>query len=230
MRNLLRGLFPTRSRTVKRSRKFLTLSSVVLLMNQAGLSECAPPGGGAVVYLTFDDGPSGYTNAVLDVLGRHGAKATFFVVGGNIDSRRSTVASIRQRGHEIGNHTWSHPYLTSLSDSAVRDQLLRTEYAIGAATGRGSQCVRPPYGSVSTRVRSIISGLGMDTVLWSIDTQDWRDSASVSSIRRQLDQARDGSIILLHDGGGNQSDTVQAVDQWLAANASRFQFRVLPNC
>ncbi len=231
MRNLLRGWYRRRPRPAKRASKTLALSAVVLFMNHCGPHECAPPAGaGGVVYLTFDDGPSGYTHAVLDVLDRHGAKATFFVLGSNIGGRQSTAAAIRQRGHEIGNHTWSHPDLTGLSDGAVRDQILRTDNAISAATGHGSDCVRPPGGSISARVRSIISEFGMSTVLWSIDTADWVDSATVSSIKRQLDQARDGSIILMHDGGGNQSDTVTAVDQWLGANSGRFQFRVLPNC
>ncbi len=211
-----------------RATRAVALSSALIMVGPCGPSDCAPSGGGGgVVYLTFDDGPSSYTNAVLDVLGRHGAKATFFVIGSSVDGRRSTTAAIRQRGHEIGNHTWSHPDLTSLSDSGVRDQLLRTDDVITAATGRGSDCVRPPGGSISSRVRSIISSLGMRTVMWSIDTLDWSDSATVSSIKRQLDKAQDGSIIVLHDGGGNQSATVQAVDQWLSANGGRFSFRSL---
>ena len=210
-----------------RGRRVFGLSAVaVLLLGPCAPDNCSPSGGG-VVYLTFDDGPSSYTNAVLDILGRHGATGTFFVIGSNIGGRPSTVASIRQRGHEIGNHTWSHATLTALSDSGVRDELLRTEYAIASVTGRGSDCMRPPGGSMSNRVRSIVSSLGMRVVMWSIDTEDWVNSSTVSSIRRQLDQAHDGSIVLMHDGGGNQSDTLQALDQWLAANRGRFSFRAL---
>ena len=183
-----------------------------------------------VVYLTFDDGPSPYTSSVLDVLNRYGAKATFFVVGSSVSGRTSTMQAIANGGHAIANHTWSHPDLTGLSDTAIRSQLISTNNAIAAAVGTAGPCMRPPYGAINDRVSNIIAGLGMRPILWSIDTLDWQDSATVGSVVSRLNNARDGSIILMHDGGGNQSHTVAAVDQWLAANAGRFEFRVLPGC
>ena len=183
-----------------------------------------------VVYLTFDDGPSAYTSSVLDVLNRYGAKATFFVIGQQVGARAATMRSIAANGHAIGNHTWSHPDLRTLSDAAIRDQLTSTNGVIASTVGSASPCMRPPYGALNDRVRNVIAGLGMTPVLWSIDTNDWSDSASVGSIVGQLNNAGDGSVILLHDGGGNQTRTVQAVDQWLAANVGRFEFRPLPGC
>ena len=211
--------------------RVLALSVVALVLAQCGPDECAPAGDARpVVYLTFDDGPSGYTDSVLEVLGRHGVRATFFVLGTHVGGRASTVAAIREAGHAIGNHTWSHRALTPLSDSAVRDEIISTDQVISDVTGWGSGCVRPPQGAVSDRVRSIVRSLGMTTVMWTIDTRDWTDGASVGSIVGHLDDAGDGSIVLMHDGGGNQSATVAAVDQWLGGNADRYTFAVLGNC
>ena len=183
-----------------------------------------------VVYLTFDDGPSAYTSSVLDVLNRYGAKATFFVIGQQVGARAATMRAIADSGHAIANHTWSHADLRTLSDEAIRDQLTSTNGVIASAVGSAGPCMRPPYGAINDRVSNVIAGLGMRPILWSIDTLDWEDSASVGSVVSRLNNARDGSIILMHDGGGNQSHTVAAVDQWLAANAGRFEFRVLPGC
>jgi peptidoglycan-N-acetylglucosamine deacetylase len=209
----------------------LALSVVALVLAQCGPDECAPAGESQpVVYLTFDDGPSGYTGSMLDVLGRHGVRGTFFVLGTHVGGRPSTVAAIRDAGHAVGNHTWSHRALTELSDAAVRNEILSTDQVIADVTGWGSGCVRPPMGAVSDRVRSIVRSLGMTTVMWTIDTRDWTDGASVGSIIGHLNDAVDGSIVLLHDGGGNQSATVAAVDQWLGANADRYRFAVLGSC
>ncbi len=217
----------------RRVSRTFAVTSVVLLLQECD-PQCTPPppsqGPEGIVYLTFDDGPSGYTHAMLDVLGRHGATATFFVIGSNIGGREGTVAAAAANGHAIGNHTWSHPDLRQLSTSAIRSQVASTNDAIASAIGRGSGCLRPPYGYSSDRVESVVAEFGMFTVGWTIDTVDWSDSASVSSITRHLNNARDGSVILMHDGGGNQSDTVQAVDQWLSDNAGRFGFHPLPGC
>ena len=182
-----------------------------------------------VVYLTFDDGPSAYTNAMLDVLGANGAKATFFVVGREVGARKSTVARIRRNGHAVGNHSWNHTSFTRLTAAQIRDQVNRTDQAIRDATGRGTTCVRPPYGAVNSAVRSTLSGMGKATKLWTVDTRDW-SGKSTSEIVASLRTARNGSVVLMHDGGGNRSRTVAAVKAFLQANRGKFQFKTLPGC
>jgi peptidoglycan/xylan/chitin deacetylase (PgdA/CDA1 family) len=182
-----------------------------------------------VVYLTFDDGPSTDTRAVLDILARYGVKATFFEVGNAVAGRASIARRVVAGGHRIGNHTWSHPSLTKLSSAGVRSEITRTQDAISAATGRRPGCVRPPYGATNATVRTVLGSMGLTQALWNVDTRDW-SGISVSAIVASMNTARHGSVILLHDGGGKRGRTVEALRTWLAANHSRFEFRTLPGC
>lgn len=189
-----------------------------------------PPPPDGVLYLTFDDGPSPYTRPVLDVLERHGIKATFFLLGSSVGGQEETVAAIHERGHAIGNHTWSHANLRKESDWGVHEELAKTNEAIAGVTGQRPTCMRPPLGAVSDHVRAGVSALNMSVELWTIESYDWKDAATVDSILEELNAAEDGSVVIMHDGGGDQTVTVQALDQWLTANAGRFDFRTLPDC
>jgi peptidoglycan/xylan/chitin deacetylase (PgdA/CDA1 family) len=182
------------------------------------------------VYLTFDDGPSAYTLQVLALLKRFGALATFFVVGQEVSASPQLVAQTAAAGHVIANHTWSHPDLTGLSDDRIRSELLRTEQAVRAITSAATTLYRPPYGSTSSRVRSIAAALGMREVLWTIDTRDWSRPGAGTIAYRVLSDVRDGSIVLFHDGGGNRSQTVEALQTVLPELLRRgFQTSVIPD-
>ena len=193
---------------------------------QAPASTRAKPRRG-VVYLTFDDGPRpDATPAILAILARNQAKATFFVMGVRAAKYPAIVDAIRAQGNAIGNHTWSHPELTGQSNAAIRTEIRRTQAVIGAAT-----CFRAPYGSTSPRVERVIKGAGLRHYLWTVDTSDWMrpsTKAIVSSVMRGL---RPGAIVLKHDGGGDRSHTVAAVRTLIPAiQAAGFELRALPGC
>ena len=168
-----------------------------------------------MVYLTFDDGPSGYTQQVLDILNRYEAKATFFVLGANVVDNPSLVRAAARDGMSIQNHTWDHPDLTSESNDEIRSQIRRTDNAIRNAGGGNSTCVRPPYGATNSRVRSVLGDLGKRQLLWSIDTSDYQRPGASTIYRRVVDQVGRGSIVLAHDGGGVRTQTVAALPRIL---------------
>ncbi len=173
-----------------------------------------PPVEHKVAYLTFDDGPHPtYTPQVLDVLRKHGAKATFFVLGSQAQAHPELIDRIAAEGHAIANHTWDHPDLVSKSDQQFADQVIRTQTLLGS---RATSCLRPPYGSVDETVRKRAEDAGMRIVLWTADTNDWRLPGASTIARRIVAGLHDGANILMHDGGGDRSQTVAGLEQALA--------------
>ncbi|MGE7944537.1 polysaccharide deacetylase family protein [Lysinibacillus xylanilyticus] len=149
------------------------------------------------VALTFDDGPDAkVTPQVLAILKKYDAKATFFMVGTNVSKNPAIVEQVYEAGHEIGNHTWNHPKLTSLSTSAVKQEVDKTSNAIYNAIGQYPTVFRPPYGATNDKVRSVIT---MPSILWSIDTLDWKHRNADKVLSYVKASAKDGSIILMHD-------------------------------
>ena len=148
------------------------------------------------VALTYDDGPSKFTSEILDCLERHGAKATFFVVGNRVNSYSDILLRAHNLGMEIGNHTVSHPKLTSLSSSAVASEINSNADAIERITGKRPALVRPPYGSYN---KSVLNTAGTPFILWSIDTLDWKTRNAQKTIDSVLSNVSDGDIILMHD-------------------------------
>ncbi|WP_344967748.1 polysaccharide deacetylase family protein [Streptosporangium fragile] len=170
------------------------------------------------VALTFDDGPGPYTRPLLDVLARHRARATFFVLGRMVvDDGPGTVRRMVAEGHELGNHSWSHPVLSELSRARIRWQLLRTQLVVEQATGVRMTVMRPPYGATDLRVTAESRRQGLAQVLWNVDTLDWRDR-KVSVVVRRAARIRPGSIVLLHD---IHPSTVTAVPRLLRRLAAR---------
>lgn len=189
------------------------------------------PGGtsgpAGTVYLTFDDGPSaGYTPQVLDLLAQYHAQATFFMIGSQAQAQPGLVARVRAAGHVIGNHTYSHPWLTTLATPAIGTQISSTSAVLG-----GTKCLRPPGGYVDARVRSVAAGLGQNVVLWTVDPQDWSRPGTAAITNTVLAKTRAGSIVLMHDGGGDRSQSVAALRTILATLAARgYGFQALPQC
>ena len=149
-----------------------------------------------MVALTFDDGPSAYTKDILDQLEKYGAHATFFVVGQRVSSYASTIRRAYSLGCEIGNHSWSHPNLASISIKTMQSEISRTDAAIESVIGKKPTLLRPPYGSVDSDVRNYA---GKPLIHWSIDTLDWSTRNSSKTISSVLNNVRDGSIVLMHD-------------------------------
>src|SRR5438874_5068039 len=153
------------------------------------------------IALTFDDGPSAtLTPKLLELLAAHHIKATFFVIGENVAEHPEIVARAAREGHEIGNHSWSHPNLAKMSEEGVRSQLRRTDDAIKSATGVRPTLLRPPYGSITAREkRWIHDEFGYQIILWDVDPNDWKRPGPAVVRTRILKETRPGSIVLSHD-------------------------------
>jgi peptidoglycan/xylan/chitin deacetylase (PgdA/CDA1 family) len=156
---------------------------------------------GPFIAMTFDDGPSAtLTPKLLDLLATHHIKATFFVIGENVAEHPEIVARAAREGHEIANHSWSHPNLGKMSDENVRRQLRQTDDAIKNATGKRPTLMRPPYGSITAREkRWIHDEFGYDVILWDVDPYDWKRPGPAVVRARILKETRPGSIVLSHD-------------------------------
>ena len=159
----------------------------------------APTTGNKVIALTFDDGPGPHTAHLLDILDQYGAKATFFLIGSKVSSQANVVRSIHARGHQLGNHSWSHPELPKLPVNQIAGEIDRTNDAIKQATGVTPAILRPPYGAVNGVVLEQLRLRGMSSILWSVDTRDWADRNSDIVCSRAVAGARPGAIILMHD-------------------------------
>ncbi|MQY08392.1 polysaccharide deacetylase family protein [Actinomadura macrotermitis] len=151
------------------------------------------------VALTFDDGPAGGTAGLLAILAGRGVKATFFVVGRNVAERPDLVRQEAAAGHEVGDHGYTHADLGKASAAKIDQELTRTQEVIRQATGTTPVLMRPPYGSTGRALTEAVKRRGMAQIMWTVDPVDWkvRDTRAVE--RRILDQARPGSILLVHD-------------------------------
>jgi peptidoglycan-N-acetylglucosamine deacetylase len=163
-----------------------------------------------VVALTFDDGPSPYTSAVLDVLKREQVRATFFLIGQQVAGAASLVRRELAEGHMLANHTWSHQNVSG-GGAAASGQISSTASAIQRATGFRPCLFRAPYGAVSPSSIGLAHGLGFTTVQWDVDPLDWALPGSGAIYSRIVGGTHNGSIILMHDGGGPRSQTLAAL-------------------
>jgi peptidoglycan/xylan/chitin deacetylase (PgdA/CDA1 family) len=170
------------------------------------------------VALTFDDGPNEDTARLLKMLDTYHAKATFFVVGEMVKEDPSMVKREVAAGHEIGNHSWSHPNLAVMSESAIRSQLSRTQEAVEKAAGVTPVLLRPPYGETNRRVASVAKAFHMPQILWQVDPEDWKDRHTSVVARRVLAATRNGDVVLMHD---IQPTTISAVPRILAVLAGK---------
>jgi peptidoglycan-N-acetylglucosamine deacetylase len=176
---------------------------------------------GRDVALTFDDGPGPYTPQVLDVLERERVPATFFVIGQEIhDFGASTEREIRD-GFVIGDHTENHPMLAHLSAHDQREQLFEQAARIELLGGHKPRLFRPPYGSFNTTTFHLLHQMKMLMVLWSVDTDDYEQPGVETIVKRALEGAKPGAIILMHDAGGNREQTVAALPEVIHALRAR---------
>ena len=148
------------------------------------------------VALTFDDGPSSFTDRLLDCLEKNNAKATFFMVGKEIDSFPDEVKRMEKLGCELGNHTYSHVDLTTLAPEDMSAEIAGVDESLVNLVGHGATVLRPPYGDINDSVRSTV---GTPMILWSIDTLDWETQDADQTVDTVMSQVQDGSVILMHD-------------------------------
>ena len=205
------------------SRSVITIGALlgvvsVLLLGAASPAHAASCENGYVA-LTFDDGPSrANTTQLLDVLEDRDVPATFFLVGRNVTARPGRARRIAAGGHRLYSHTYDHPDLTRLSRRGVRHQIRRAEQAFTAAGAPSSgRLVRPPYGAINGRVRSVMRDMGFRSVLWTVDTRDW-DSATTANqiVRRVIRGLAPGANVLMHDQQDTQA-TVTALPRVISA-------------
>lgn len=177
----------------------------VTLMRPAPAAPAPPPAPprceGLPIALTFDDGPSRtHSRALAGMLAREDVSATFFVTGRSVTERPGMVRRFARDGHRIYNHTYDHINLTAVSDDEIRRQITRTEAALDAVGVRHGPVLRPPYGAINRRVRTVVRGMGFTPVKWTVDTHDWRDSRTADEIVRSVRQGLEPrASILLHD-------------------------------
>ncbi|MBK8294780.1 MAG: polysaccharide deacetylase family protein [Solirubrobacterales bacterium] len=165
------------------------------------------------VALTFDDGPSVFTPEILRILKQTGTHGTFFVVGSMIPDQERMIQKIMREGNAIGNHTVDHPRMGELS---AGDQLLQLNEQAALMDGAGGpveRLFRPPYRSFNGSTLELLAERDMLMVLWDVDTGDYEGLSSDEIARNAVDDAKPGSIILMHDGGGDRTNTVAALPE-----------------
>jgi peptidoglycan-N-acetylglucosamine deacetylase len=176
------------------------------------------------VAMTFDDGPSAEnTPRLLEMLKQRNIKATFFLIGENVASNPDIVRRIIAEGHEVGNHSWTHPQLSKLSDDRVTAEITKTQDAIRDASGFTPTLLRPPYGAITMRQRQWIENkLGLSVILWSVDPLDWKRPGASVIAQRILTEVRPGAIILSHDIHKQTIDAMPAALDGLIGKGYKF--------
>lgn len=185
--------------------------------------------------LTYDDGPNDpYTLRLLEVLAKHGVRATFFVIGRFACQRPNILREVHQQGHVIGNHTFSHPLLTFKAPAEIEMELTKSQQAISDAIGQRPNLFRPPFGGRRPAVLRTARKLGLEPVMWNVAGNDWQ-AQSAGHIERKVTQAiTGGDVILLHDGGhkklgADRSHTVAASDKIICRYKSEgYEFVTIP--
>lgn len=161
-----------------------------------------------MIALTFDDGPSkNHTEKILNVLKEANASATFFILGSQVHNAPYLLQRMVLEGNEIGNHTYTHKQLTTLSKAKVEEEIYQTQEAIYEVTHQYPSILRPPYGSHNDMVNDCAKETNV--VTWSIDTEDWRSKNADAVVKKVLDEVEDGSIILFHDIFASTAEAIE---------------------
>jgi len=213
-----------------------TAAPIAVVSGATGKTRPAPsPGGpkitfsqcnvdGPYIAMTFDDGPSGpNTPRLLDLAAKKHIKLTFFLIGENAAHYPQLVQRELAEGHQVGNHSYTHPDLAKMSDDAVRSEIQKTQDAIIAASGYKPILMRPPYGAMTPRQRLWVANeFGFKLILWDVDPLDWKNPGSSVVAQRILSAVRPGSIILSHDIHSGTVDAMPEVFDTLLARGYKF--------
>ncbi|MET7604425.1 polysaccharide deacetylase family protein [Streptomyces avermitilis] len=175
-------------------------------------------GRGRSMVLSFDDGPDPrYTPDILRTLREYDVRAMFFVCGEMAVDNKDLLSEMADDGHVVGNHTWTHPRLTELSRSGIRSEMERTSEVIEQAYGEPPQWFRAPYGVWNRAAFQLGAELGMEPLAWTVDSLDWTTPGTRSIVNRVEDGAAPGVVVLSHDAGGDRSQSVRALRDYLPA-------------
>ena len=170
-----------------------------------------PSDGGKYIALTFDDGPSSYTQQILDILAQKGVHATFFNLGNQASGKPELTRAVLDGGHELASHTNRHQDLPTLGRDDLRSEITSAFDTLEGASGKRLQMIRAPYGAFTDVAWARTAALISCNVLWNIDTLDWKRPGAAAITDMVLSHAFNGSIVLMHDGGGNRSQDVEAL-------------------
>ena len=177
---------------------------------------------GKMIALTFDDGPHPrYTNQILDLLARYGVKATFFEVGENVRYYPDTARRVAREGHEIGNHTDTHPHLRGINGALLFEEVEKCENAIKSVTGVTPTLFRPPEGVIEDSVKVMAQEKNYSLILWDVDTRDWAGRSSADIVKNVTENVSSGDIILMHDYISKKCHTVEALNVLIPALLNR---------
>ncbi|MFD6809555.1 polysaccharide deacetylase family protein, partial [Streptomyces anthocyanicus] len=167
------------------------------------------------VGLTFDDGPSGSTQSLLNALRQNGLRATMFNQGQNAAQNPSLVRAQVDAGMWVANHSYTHPHMTQLGQAQMDSEISRTQQAIAGAGGGTPKLFRPPYGETNATLRSVEAKYGLTEVIWDVDSQDW-NNASTDAIVQAVSRLGNGQVILMHDWPANTLAAIPRIAQTLA--------------
>lgn len=172
-----------------------------------------------IVALTFDDGPSKYTNEILDILKDNGICATFFVLGNKVPYGQETLLKMLENGNEIGNHTYNHKWLAHLDEIEIKNQISKTQEVIFEYTRYLPKVFRPSYGDIPKEMRKEIN---LEVTLWNVDTLDWKLKNKKQIIKRATKNTKDGDIILMHDTYKRTKDALPEIINTLKKKGFQF--------
>ncbi|SDN79811.1 LysM peptidoglycan-binding domain-containing protein [Alkalicoccus daliensis] len=180
-----------------------------------------------VVALTFDDGADGTNiNKILNTLSNHNVKATFFLTGKGVEHHPQSIKNIAAQGHEIGNHSYSHPDFTTISASKIKTELEKTEAIVKRVTGKTTKPIfRAPYGATNSAVLKAVGEAGYThTLHWDIDTIDWRGLSKTQVLNKVVNNVQPGSIVLMHTGAGAPGTPAALPDMIKQLKAKGYKF------
>lgn len=168
------------------------------------------------IALTFDDGPHPYyTDRILGILDKYGIKATFFFVGQNIENYPEQAKHVREGGHEVGNHTYTHHRVRAMNETELAAELEKCDDLIYELGEYGTRLFRPPEGAFDEAAENIARKMDYSVILWSVDTKDWAHQSPSDIVKNVLGNVRGGDIILMHDYIGFDSPTPEALEAML---------------
>ena len=220
---MIRRFYPSNKALMRMGAAVCLAAAAALAIGGYGTAEPAAAivnENGPVIALTFDDGPyPKVTGHILDVLEKNGVCATFFVLGSRIEGHEDMLTRMDELGCEIGNHSFSHADLTRLSKADCQRELSDTDAEIRRVTGHEASVVRPPYGYYN---KTVMSAAERPLILWTVDTNDWRGKAPGEIADYVIQQAKEGSVILMHDQQTQTADAMEMIIPTLIEEGFRF--------
>ncbi|WP_327730448.1 polysaccharide deacetylase family protein [Streptomyces sp. NBC_00487] len=189
-------------------------SAVPLALTAAAAAPARAAACNGYVGLTFDDGPSGNTSALLGALQRNGLRATMFNQGQYAAVNPAQVRAQVAAGMWVANHSYTHPHLTGLGQAQIDSEISRTQQAIAGAGGGTPKLFRPPYGETNATVKSVAAKYGLTQIIWDVDSRDW-NGASTDAIAQAAARLTHGQIILMHDWSANTLAAIPRIAQGL---------------